>query len=109
MLAAIIDGGVAYAEVVEVLSLCSASPHATGGVKLGEREGCGLKDGHSRLSPETEVIFNGFSQASIKVRLSLLGLSKFERRATGRGGSGLCGRGLAVDGVPVFLVYMHVR
>ena len=50
---------------------------------------CGVSVGHSCLSPAIDVMWRGCSAASIKPRLSLLGLSAFESRAIGRDGNGL--------------------
>jgi hypothetical protein len=94
--AANIEAAAAECEEADESIPISASSCSPVGVALGDRDCCGLSAGHSRLSPETEVICRGCSQASIKQRPSLVGLNAFERRATGRGGSAFsCGNGLS--------------
>lgn len=63
------------------------------GVRLTD---CGRKAGQSCFSPAIEVMCRGDSLASIKHRLSLVGLREFERRAIGRDGNGFwLGKGLS--------------
>ena len=104
--AAIMEAAAADCEQAEEANPFSDSSCSPVGVTLGERDNCGLSAGHSRLSPETEVICKGCSQASIKQRPSLVGLNALERRATGRGGSAFsCGNGLSFAGASSFCRY----
>lgn len=91
-------------EDVEGLEFNSESESSLVGVLLAEGDGCGLNVGHSRLSPETEAICRGCSQASMRLRLCLLGLGSVDSRASGRGGRALSwGNGLSRAGSPILL------
>ena len=78
---------------------CSGMLRSLGGV-------AGLKIGHSCLSPETEAISRGCSEASMRQRPSLLGLGSVESRAKGREGRAFsCGSGLSFASKPSLFTY----